>query len=901
MAAHRRRRARVERRRALLHGRHLGHGGGPGPVARRRRLPAVHPAPRSPASSLLRGRASGLPPTLWADGFTAALGVMALCTAIVAPAVLDALPTEPLAVATNLAYPIGDLLLLGVIVGVLASTGWQADRRWLLLVAGRRVLLGGGLRLPRPGRARHLRVPEPVGRRLVARAAADRGGGLAARVRAPRAHRPRPADRRPARLQHDRPRAADLRLRRRPRGAGHRARGRVAAGDHVAAHPDLPREHRDGPRLARGGAHRRAHRPREPPRARARARAAAAAGLRGAPARADDLRPRRLQALQRHVRPPGRGCAAQAPRQPPRGAPARPRLRVPHGRRRVLRAARARRRRRPRARRRRGRARRCPSTARASRSPARRARSRSRARPATPSEALRIADQRMYANKHAGRSSASRQSTDVLLRALAERHPDLGQHLAGVAELAEATARRLGLATDEIAEVHLAAELHDVGKVAVPDSILSKPGPLDEPEWDFIRRHTLVGERIIAAAPALGRVARLVRSSHERWDGNGYPDRLAGDAIPLGARIVAVADAFDAMTAGAAVPRAARAGGGARGAARLRRHAVRPRRGRGLHGRLAGRRRARRRVDGPRGGRPARCYRRAGMAASADTLRRTPLHGRHAAAGARLVPFAGWEMPVQYSGIREEHLAVRTAVGVFDVSHMGQVETTGPGAEAFLQRMLSNDVAKLTDGGAQYSVLTRDDGGVLDDLFTYRLGARALPHGHERLQPRARPRLAAPPRRRARRRGPRPPRRLRDARRPGARGPRARRRAHRRRAAEALPHRRAHRRRRGRRARVRHGLHGRGRRRAAARARPRRRGVGRARRGRGASRRARRARHAAPRGLLPPLRQRPHGGPRPDRGRPRLVLQGGHGLHRVRRRRAPCARRAPPSASSPSP
>ena len=110
------------------------------------------------------------------------------------------------------------------------------------------------------------------------------------------------------------------------------------------------------------------------------------------------------------------------------------------------------------------------------------------------------------------------------------------------------------------------------------------------------------------------------------------------------------------------------------------------------------------------------------MAASADTLRRTPLHGRHAAAGARLVPFAGWEMPVQYSGIREEHLAVRTAVGVFDVSHMGQVETTGPGAEAFLQHLLSNDVAKLTDGGAQYSVLTRDDGGVLDDLFTYRLG-----------------------------------------------------------------------------------------------------------------------------------------------------------------------------------
>src|SRR5919112_6069950 len=109
------------------------------------------------------------------------------------------------------------------------------------------------------------------------------------------------------------------------------------------------------------------------------------------------------------------------------------------------------------------------------------------------------------------------------------------------------------------------------------------------------------------------------------------------------------------------------------------------------------------------------------MAAGTETLERTPLHDRHAAAGARLVPFAGWEMPVQYAGIREEHLAVRTGVGVFDVSHMGEVETTGPDAEAFLQHVLSNDISKIADGGAQYSVLCRDDGGVLDDLFTYRL------------------------------------------------------------------------------------------------------------------------------------------------------------------------------------
>jgi len=106
---------------------------------------------------------------------------------------------------------------------------------------------------------------------------------------------------------------------------------------------------------------------------------------------------------------------------------------------------------------------------------------------------------------------------------------------------------------------------------------------------------------------------------------------------------------------------------------------------------------------------------------AADTLRRTPLYDRHEAAGAKLVPFAGWEMPVQYEGIRQEHVAVRTGAGVFDVSHMGEIETTGPHAEAFLQRLLSNDVSKIAVGGAQYSVLCREDGGVLDDLFTYRL------------------------------------------------------------------------------------------------------------------------------------------------------------------------------------
>ncbi len=114
------------------------------------------------------------------------------------------------------------------------------------------------------------------------------------------------------------------------------------------------------------------------------------------------------------------------------------------------------------------------------------------------------------------------------------------------------------------------------------------------------------------------------------------------------------------------------------------------------------------------------------MPPATHTVRPSPLDDRHRAAGAKLVPFAGWEMPIQYSGIREEHVAVRTEAGLFDVSHMGQIETAGPDAEAFLQYMLSNDVSRIPPGGAQYSVLCRDDGGVLDDLFTYSLGDRYL-------------------------------------------------------------------------------------------------------------------------------------------------------------------------------
>jgi two-component system, cell cycle response regulator len=114
--------------------------------------------------------------------------------------------------------------------------------------------------------------------------------------------------------------------------------------------------------------------------------------------------------------------------------------------------------------------------------------------------------------------------------------------------LAEAVARQLDLSPHLLEQVRQAAQLHDIGKIAIPDAILEKPGPLSVQEWTFIRRHTIIGERILNAAPALAEVARLVRSSHESYDGTGYPDALVGEGIPIGSRIVSVCDAFDAMT-----------------------------------------------------------------------------------------------------------------------------------------------------------------------------------------------------------------------------------------------------------------------------------------------------------------------------------------------------------------
>jgi diguanylate cyclase (GGDEF)-like protein len=165
-----------------------------------------------------------------------------------------------------------------------------------------------------------------------------------------------------------------------------------------------------------------------------------------------------------------------------------------------------------------------------------------------PEQAMRLVDLRMYEHKNSGRVPADTQTINALLRALRERDPDLAERLDRTADLAGALARLLGLSDEEQARISQAARLHDVGKVAVPDQILSKPGPLDDAEWEFVRQCPAIGERITAAAPSLTQIAPLIRAAREHFDGTGYPDGLVGDAAPLGSRIIAVCAAVVAMT-----------------------------------------------------------------------------------------------------------------------------------------------------------------------------------------------------------------------------------------------------------------------------------------------------------------------------------------------------------------
>ncbi len=163
-----------------------------------------------------------------------------------------------------------------------------------------------------------------------------------------------------------------------------------------------------------------------------------------------------------------------------------------------------------------------------------------------PDTALTLADQRLYAQKQ--RFPTSRQDpSEVLRRMLSELEPGLRQHIDAVADLSARVGARLGLTGDSLDELRLAAELHDIGKLAIPDAVLQKPGPLSDEEWALVRGHTLVAQRILAGAPALQSVGEIVRATHERWDGTGYVDALASREIPLPARIIAVCDAYTAM------------------------------------------------------------------------------------------------------------------------------------------------------------------------------------------------------------------------------------------------------------------------------------------------------------------------------------------------------------------
>jgi diguanylate cyclase (GGDEF)-like protein len=168
----------------------------------------------------------------------------------------------------------------------------------------------------------------------------------------------------------------------------------------------------------------------------------------------------------------------------------------------------------------------------------------------TLEQALHTADQRLYANKRSSRPAAGSgtEIKDALLQVLAEQNRSLVTHVGHVADLAAMTAAAMKLGPDQVELTRLAAELHDVGKAAIPAAILDKPTALDAEERAFMQRHSAIGERIVAAAPTLEPIAAIVRAAHERPDGKGYPDGLRLDEIPISARIIAVVDAYDAMT-----------------------------------------------------------------------------------------------------------------------------------------------------------------------------------------------------------------------------------------------------------------------------------------------------------------------------------------------------------------
>jgi diguanylate cyclase (GGDEF)-like protein len=169
---------------------------------------------------------------------------------------------------------------------------------------------------------------------------------------------------------------------------------------------------------------------------------------------------------------------------------------------------------------------------------------------ATLEQALQVADERMYSHKRRRTSLAGDQAREVLLRIIHAKQPALQERSTDIAQMCERVGKRMGLPDPVLEELVRAAELHDVGKVGIPDSILRKTEPLTEAEWAFVRQHTLLGARILGAVPALAETANIVRATHERWDGEGYPDGLKGEDIPIAARIISACDAYEAMREG---------------------------------------------------------------------------------------------------------------------------------------------------------------------------------------------------------------------------------------------------------------------------------------------------------------------------------------------------------------
>jgi diguanylate cyclase (GGDEF)-like protein len=168
----------------------------------------------------------------------------------------------------------------------------------------------------------------------------------------------------------------------------------------------------------------------------------------------------------------------------------------------------------------------------------------------TLEQALQVADERMYSHKRQRTSLAGEQAREVLLRIIHAKQPALQERSSDIAQMCERVGRRLGLEAPVLEELVRAAELHDIGKVGIPDAILRKTEPLTEAEWAFVKQHTLLGARILGAVPALAETANIVRATHERWDGEGYPDGLQGEDIPIAARIISACDAYEAMREG---------------------------------------------------------------------------------------------------------------------------------------------------------------------------------------------------------------------------------------------------------------------------------------------------------------------------------------------------------------